>query len=80
MIGKSVIRCLVWMLALAVGHDLAGQEPQPNPVQLEAMKKLHFLVGEWKGEGWTEYDPRTTPDIADRRVGSDQIGWNGAAG
>jgi len=28
------------------------------------MKKLHFLVGEWKGEGWTEFVPgqrRTSP-------------------
>jgi hypothetical protein len=30
------------------------------------MKKLSFLVGEWKGEGWTEYAPgqrRTSPII-----------------
>jgi len=64
MIGKSLICCLVWILALALGHDLAGQEPRPSPTQLEEMKKLHFLVGEWKGEGWTEFAPgqrRTSP-------------------
>jgi len=57
MIWRSTIRPLVWILALAFGHDLAGQEPRPSPVQLEAMKKLNFLVGEWKGEGWTEFIP-----------------------
>ena len=57
MIGKSLIRCLVLTLALALGHDLAGQEPRPSPTQLEEMKKLNFLVGEWKGEGWTEFIP-----------------------
>ena len=32
--------------------------------QLAEMKKLDFLIGEWKGEGWTEYVPgqrRTSP-------------------
>jgi hypothetical protein len=64
MIGKPLIRCFVWILALALGHDLAGQEPRPSSTQLEAMKKLHFLVGEWRGEGWTEFMPgqrRTSP-------------------
>ena len=64
MIGKSLIRCFVWTLALAFGHAVAGQEPQPSSTQLEAMKKLNFLVGEWKGEGWTEFVPgqrRTSP-------------------
>ena len=63
MVGKSFIGCLVWILVLAFGHDLAGQEPRPT-AQIEAMKKLQFLVGEWKGEGWTEFVPgqrRTSP-------------------
>lgn len=34
--------------------------------QLQEMKKLDFLIGEWKGEGWTEFIPgqrRTSPII-----------------
>lgn len=32
--------------------------------QLQEMKKLDFLIGEWQGEGWTEFIPgqrRTSP-------------------
>ena len=67
MIGKSLIRCFVVTLAFACGQDLAAQEPRRSPVQLEAMKKLDFLVGEWKGEGWTEFIPgqRKTSPIAE---------------
>lgn len=64
MIGKSFIRCLVCSLVFLMGGDLRAQETQPSPAQLEAMKKLNFLVGEWKGEGWTEMMPgqrRTSP-------------------
>jgi len=57
MIRKLLIGSLVWILVLGVGRDLAGQLPQPSAKQLEAMKKLDFLVGEWKGEGWTEMVP-----------------------
>ena len=65
MIGKLLIRCIAWILVIALGHELAGQEaPKPSPTHLEAMKKLSFLVGEWRGEGWTEMVPgqrRTSP-------------------
>lgn len=36
--------------ALLAGSALA-QAPSPD-VQLAEMKKLNFLVGEWRGEGW----------------------------
>jgi len=29
----------------------------PTAAEREAMKKLDFLVGEWKGEGWMEFVP-----------------------
>ena len=64
MFGKTLICILVCMLAVMAGQNLIAQEPRPSPVQLEAMKKLQFLVGEWKGEGWNEMVPgqrRTSP-------------------
>ena len=68
MIGKTLIRFLILIFALTLGHNVEGQDPRPNPVQLEAMKKLHFLVGEWKGEGWNEMMPgqRRTSPITER--------------
>jgi hypothetical protein len=59
---KTLVVSLVWTLAF--WQSVLGQEPKPGSPQLEAMKKLHFLVGEWKGEGWTEFAPgqrRTSP-------------------
>ena len=35
-----------------------------TPAQLQEMKRLDFLIGEWRGEGWTEFTPgqrRTSP-------------------
>ena len=34
---------------------LAAQAP--NAVAAEQMKKLSFLIGQWKGEGWVQYGP-----------------------
>jgi hypothetical protein len=34
-----------------------GQERNDPAVQQEAMKKLDFLTGQWKGESWTEFVP-----------------------
>ena len=48
-----VVVGVVW-----VGTGVApGQPPQPPVVQLAAMKKLDFLVGQWQGEGWMEFAP-----------------------
>jgi hypothetical protein len=44
-------------VVLATLHSASAQPPQPPTAQLEAMKKLDFLVGEWKGEGWMEFGP-----------------------
>lgn len=40
-----------WILALATSLS-AQNSPQPS---MDAMKKLDFLVGEWKGEGWIAF-------------------------
>jgi hypothetical protein len=39
---------------LLLGGTLLAQAPtQPTPEHVAAMKKLSFLVGEWRGESWT---------------------------
>jgi hypothetical protein len=45
------------LLLLLTGATGLGQDAKAPAVQLEAMKKLSFLVGEWKGESWTEIVP-----------------------
>lgn len=45
---------LVVLLTSAVGW---GQERNEPAVLKEAMKKLDFLTGEWKGESWIEFVP-----------------------
>ena len=35
----------------------AGSSPGQVAAQREAMKKLDFLVGQWKGDGWMEFGP-----------------------
>jgi hypothetical protein len=49
---------LHWMivLLLAGAGSSPGQPPAPA-AQREAMKKLDFLVGQWKGEGRMEFAP-----------------------
>lgn len=42
---------LLWLAALAISLS-AQNSPQAAP---DAMKKLDFLVGEWKGEGWIAF-------------------------
>ena len=54
MIGRLLIRSFALILVLVVGQNVAGQHAPTSAAQLEAMKKLNFLVGEWKGEGWSE--------------------------
>ena len=50
----------------------------PNATALEQMKKLDFLVGEWRGEGWVEYRPgqRVTVSVTEsvqRRLGGEVL-------
>jgi hypothetical protein len=45
-------RIALLVLVLLLSAPLYAQNTQP---QLQAMKKLDFLIGEWQGEGWTEF-------------------------
>jgi hypothetical protein len=47
----------VAMLGLWLVSSSGGQAPQPPKGQVDAMRKLDFLVGQWKGEGWLEFVP-----------------------
>ncbi len=44
---------LVFLAAAAA----PGRDARAQTAQHEAMKKLDFLVGEWKGESWSEAVP-----------------------
>ena len=57
MFHRLAVRFLIGSIVLTQAVALARQEPQPASAQVEEMKKLSFLVGEWKGEGWTEFVP-----------------------
>jgi hypothetical protein len=48
------VAALLLLLNCATGF---GQDPKSPAAQQEAMKKLSFLAGQWKGESWTEFVP-----------------------
>ena len=49
---------LSFLAAVVLSLSPARSSAQdPAAAQREAMKKLDFLVGEWKGEGWMEFAP-----------------------
>jgi hypothetical protein len=45
------------LLLAGVAGSSPAQPPAAPAAQREAMKKLDFLVGQWKGEGWMEIAP-----------------------
>jgi hypothetical protein len=47
----------VVFLSLLGSATALGQEARAPAAQQEAMKKLGFLVGQWKGESWMEFRP-----------------------
>lgn len=49
-------RSMLLAALLMVGAGVSLAQP-PADAQRDAMKKLQFLVGEWKGEGWMEFAP-----------------------
>jgi hypothetical protein len=48
---------LILLLFLFLLLPLAVAAQTPDPAQLAEMKKLDFLVGQWKGEGWIVLGP-----------------------
>ena len=54
---KSLGLCYSLLLVVATFPIMTyAQRPDPT-ASIEQMKKLDFLVGHWKGEGWMEYVP-----------------------
>jgi hypothetical protein len=53
---RSVVLCVavLFFMSAALGH---AQDEKFAAAQLEAMKKLDWWVGRWKGEGWAEMVP-----------------------
>ena len=50
----------LWFAVVLLAGVVASSPAQPPGVpaaQRDAMKKLDFLVGQWKGEGWMEFAP-----------------------
>ncbi|HXE75142.1 MAG TPA: hypothetical protein VNN18_05845 [Candidatus Xenobia bacterium] len=43
---------LILILLLAFATAAHAQMPGPNPAELEAMKKLDYMVGHWQGDSW----------------------------
>jgi hypothetical protein len=50
---KNNPRLFMQLCLLICAMALSAKAQAPSPaVQIEEMKKLHFLLGEWRGEGW----------------------------
>jgi hypothetical protein len=52
--GKVKIRIVFFLLAVSTSSVFAQS---PDSLQREAMKKLDWWVGEWKGEAWSSMGP-----------------------
>ena len=46
----------------------------PNAVAVEQMKKMSFLVGQWKGEGWVQYGPGQRVTVAATETVQSRLG------
>lgn len=68
---KIAVAFLMW--AMVAAPRLTVEAQMPASVQREEMKKLDFLVGEWKGGGWIEGSGRrstfTTTEIIQSKLG-----------
>jgi len=64
---------LVFGIVCFLSARAAAQAPSPTE-QLEAISKLDWLIGNWKGEGWIEFRPGerrtfTQTEIVQRKAG-----------
>lgn len=48
---------LLWIVLAGLAAEGQAQEGAAGTAQREQMKKLDFLVGNWKGEGWSRMGP-----------------------
>lgn len=53
MIARQI--CIAVLLSFVIPVSVCAQASVAG--QREAMKKLEFLVGQWRGDGWTEVTP-----------------------
>lgn len=71
------ILCVLLAAALC-----AQAPPQATPEHLAAMKKLSFLVGEWRGDAWTQMGPEkhtsTGTEIVQFKLNDTSITVDGA--
>ena len=50
---------LLFFLAMFIGTNVFAQNPfQPKPETLDALKKVSFITGNWKGTGWIQMGPQ----------------------
>lgn len=54
-----------------------AMQPPPPTAQLEAMKKLDFLVGSWEGGGWMEFVPGQRLEFQGRESVQKKLGGIG---
>jgi hypothetical protein len=54
-------------------YPALGATQPPTAAQRDAMKKLDFLVGEWKGEGWMEFAPGQRRSFKGTEVGQSKL-------
>jgi hypothetical protein len=47
-----------WLMALVALNGVVVMAQDPAPSRRVEMRKLDFLVGQWRGEGWIEYGPQ----------------------
>lgn len=63
------MRFLIAIALLLSFLPCLGQGPQvKNEAVIEKMKEVHFLVGEWKGEGWSMIGGRKETSIVEEKV------------
>ena len=53
---------LILILAILSAAPMTGQQQRPGPprpeAQIEAMKRLDYMAGEWSGDGWMDFGER----------------------
>jgi hypothetical protein len=51
------MRKTIGALLLCVMSSASMQAQTPNSEAREAMKRVSFMIGQWKGEGWAQFGP-----------------------
>lgn len=51
---KTVLSSTLVLIGVLIATSANAQNDPTLPTQLEEMKKMHVMVGNWKGEGWMQ--------------------------